>query len=135
MKRKYYVIFENEGGNYGAFCPDVPGCIGTGSSLEEAKKDIAEALEFYLEDVDSIPDASGIDKAEKIVCNEYKNDNVKCISDVEIALPVKKSRRINITIPELTLSVIDDYLKSHRDKENRSAFLTEAAEEYIRLHA
>ena len=135
MKRKYYVIFEKDKNGYGAFCPDVPSCIGVGDSLEAAKSDIAMALKFYLEDVEHAPEASGIIKAEQLICDEYNNENIKCISDVEVALPVNKSRRINITMPGFTLSAIDDYLKTHCDKENRSAFLAEAAEEYIRQHA
>jgi predicted RNase H-like HicB family nuclease len=59
MKRKnvrileYNTIFtpEEEGG-YSVSVPDLPGCFSQGDTFEEAKKNIAEAIELYLEDVD-----------------------------------------------------------------------------------
>ena len=46
---KYTVIIEKGERSYGAFIPDLPGCIAVGESNEEALKLIKEAIEFHLE--------------------------------------------------------------------------------------
>ena len=50
---EYNVIFtaETEGG-YSVIVPDLPGCISQGDTFENAKKNIKEAIELYLEDAD-----------------------------------------------------------------------------------
>jgi predicted RNase H-like HicB family nuclease len=49
---------KNEG-NYGAWVPDLPGCISTGLTIRETKANIREAIELHLrgirEDGDPIP--------------------------------------------------------------------------------
>jgi len=32
---KYTIIIEKAGNNYSAYCPDLPGCIATGLTVEE----------------------------------------------------------------------------------------------------
>jgi len=56
----YTVILEKESdGGYHAFCPTLKGCHSQGDSFEEAIKNIAEAIELYIEslraDNQSIP--------------------------------------------------------------------------------
>lgn len=46
---RYVVIFERSDTGYGAYAPDVPGCIATGRTLEEAAQRFAEALRRHLE--------------------------------------------------------------------------------------
>ena len=49
MKR-YSVIIEQAGdGGYGAYSPDVPGCVAVGDSPEEALQEYAAALRFHFE--------------------------------------------------------------------------------------
>ena len=45
---EYKVIIEKEGKSYGAYLPDVPGCVATGHSVGVVKKRISEALENHL---------------------------------------------------------------------------------------
>jgi predicted RNase H-like HicB family nuclease len=47
--KKYLVLFEKTATGYSAFVPDLPGCIATGSTKEEAKQNIFEAIEFHIE--------------------------------------------------------------------------------------
>jgi predicted RNase H-like HicB family nuclease len=49
MTRRYLVIYESGPQNLSGFAPDVPGCASTGSSIEELRKNLREALEFHLE--------------------------------------------------------------------------------------
>ncbi len=47
----YQVIFQEEAvGGYSVWVPDLPGCASQGETLDEAKKNIQEAIELYLED-------------------------------------------------------------------------------------
>ena len=46
---QYIVVLEKGKNSYGAFVPDVPGCIVAGETKEEALELIAEAIEFHLE--------------------------------------------------------------------------------------
>ena len=46
---RYAVVIENAGNNYSAYVPDLPGCIATGATLEEAEKSIREAIQFHRE--------------------------------------------------------------------------------------
>lgn len=50
---EYNAIFmaEEEGG-YSVYVPDLPGCVSQGETFEEAKKNIKEAIELYLETTD-----------------------------------------------------------------------------------
>ena len=46
---KYAVVIEKSEGSYGAYVPDLPGCIAAGESEDEVKKLIQEAIEFHIE--------------------------------------------------------------------------------------
>jgi predicted RNase H-like HicB family nuclease len=43
------VVLEKTGSGYSAYLPELPGCISTGRSLDEAKRMIHEAVAFHLE--------------------------------------------------------------------------------------
>lgn len=47
--REYLVIFEWTGRNYSAYVPDLPGCITTGKSVEDAEQNVKEAISLYLD--------------------------------------------------------------------------------------
>jgi len=51
------VLEPSEEGGYTVYVPSLPGCISEGDSVEEAVKNIKEAIELYLAplDVDATP--------------------------------------------------------------------------------
>jgi len=59
MKR-YLVVVEKAPNNYGAYIPDVDGCVATGESVEETVRLLQEALvmhfELMAEDGETIPE-------------------------------------------------------------------------------
>lgn len=59
---RYAIVIENVGGNYSGYVPDLPGCVATGSSIEETEQALREAIEFHLkgmrEEGDPIPPPS-----------------------------------------------------------------------------
>ncbi len=46
---RYAIVIENAGSNYSAYVPDLPGCIATGATVEDAEREIREAIEFHLD--------------------------------------------------------------------------------------
>ena len=46
---KYAVVIEQGPTSYGAYVPDLPGCIATASSKEEVLVLIREAIVFHIE--------------------------------------------------------------------------------------
>ena len=54
---RYLIIIENAGPNYSTYCPDIPGCIATGSTVEQARKRMKGAIECHVEGLreDGIP--------------------------------------------------------------------------------
>lgn len=48
---KYTVILEKGISSYGAYVPDLPGCVAVGESKEEVLQLIQEAILFHLEDL------------------------------------------------------------------------------------
>ncbi len=46
---RYTVIIEEGDTSYGAYVPDLPGCIAVGETKEEALELIKEAIEFHIE--------------------------------------------------------------------------------------
>jgi predicted RNase H-like HicB family nuclease len=46
---KYAVVIEKGENGYGAYVPDLPGCIAAADTKENIKKLIHEAIEFHIE--------------------------------------------------------------------------------------
>ncbi len=44
----YAVIIEGEGSSFSAFVPDLPGCVATGSSVEDVEARIREAVSLHI---------------------------------------------------------------------------------------
>jgi predicted RNase H-like HicB family nuclease len=49
QKLRYMVVIEKGEASYGAYVPDLPGCVAVGETREEALELIKEAVEFHLE--------------------------------------------------------------------------------------
>lgn len=46
---RYAVVIEQAQGNFSAYVPDLPGCVATAATPEEAEARIREAIAFHLE--------------------------------------------------------------------------------------
>jgi predicted RNase H-like HicB family nuclease len=59
---RYAIVIENAGANFSGYVPDLPGCVATGSTVEETETALREAIEFHIqglrEDGDPIPPPS-----------------------------------------------------------------------------
>ena len=67
---KFLVIFERSTTGYGAYAPDLPGCVATGRTLEETRQRMAKAIQMHLaamrEDGDQIPAPSHFELVEAV---------------------------------------------------------------------
>jgi predicted RNase H-like HicB family nuclease len=50
---RYMVVIEKGASSYGAFVPDLPGCVAVGETEAEALKLIEDAIQFHLEDMNA----------------------------------------------------------------------------------
>lgn len=61
---KHAVIYEKSSNGYGAYVPDLPGCVAVGDTLDETQRLIKEAIELHLkgmrEDGEPIPQPTSI---------------------------------------------------------------------------
>jgi len=59
---KYAVVIEKGETGYGAYAPDLPGCVAAGETREEVLRLIHEAIEFHIqglkEEGERIPEPS-----------------------------------------------------------------------------
>jgi len=46
---QYLVVIERGSTSYGAYVPDLPGCVAVGQTREEVETLIHEAIEFHIE--------------------------------------------------------------------------------------
>ncbi len=53
----YAIVIEKAADNYSAYVPDLPGCVATGSTYEEAEQQLREAIVHYLDGLreDGVP--------------------------------------------------------------------------------
>lgn len=128
------VIHKDEHSDFGVTVPDIPGCYSAGSTYDEALSNVIEAIECHLEglliDNESIPVGSTIDEW---INHEEFQGGIWALIDIDLSQISGKAKRINITMPERVLNLIDLYAKHHAIK-NRSSFLADAALNYIENH-
>lgn len=48
---QYAIVIERGEANYGAYVPDLPGCVAAAESEEDVRRLIAEAIDLHLEDL------------------------------------------------------------------------------------
>ena len=65
---RYAVVIEKAEKNYSAYVPDLPGCVATAATLEQAEAEIREAIEFHIEGMreDGLPIPEPASKVEYV---------------------------------------------------------------------
>ena len=46
---RYLIVIEKSTTGYSAYSPDLPGCVSTGATVEEAERNMHEAIDFHLD--------------------------------------------------------------------------------------
>lgn len=66
---RFLIVVENAGQNYSGYAPDLPGCVATGATREEAENQMYEAIQLQIERLkeDGLPIPSSTSVAEYVV--------------------------------------------------------------------
>ncbi len=67
---RYAIIIEKAAdGGYGAYVPDLPGCIGMGATHDDVVQNIIEGIKFHLDGLkeEGLPIPPAISEAENLV--------------------------------------------------------------------
>ena len=124
------VIHKDSDSDYGVTVPDLPGCFSAGDTLDDALQEVVEAIECHIEGM--LMDEEPIPLPETV---EYHRGNPDCVDGVwaivvvDISKLSGKTRRVNVTLPERVLTLMDKYATEHG--ETRSGLIAQAAIEYI----
>lgn len=126
----YYIgiIHKDADSDFGISFPDFPGCISAGSDLMELAAMGEEALRGHIslmaDEGLPIPEPSSMD----VIMEDPDNR-----SGTPVLIPAPqfsaKAVRVNITIPQDALNLIDAYAEAHGY--TRSGFLVKAARQAI----
>lgn len=46
---RYAIVIERAENNLSAYAPDLPGCVATGTTIEEVEAEMREAIAFHLD--------------------------------------------------------------------------------------
>jgi len=65
---RFLIVIEKTKNNYSAYSPDLPGCVATGKTREEAERNMHEAVEMHIQGMieDELPIPKGVSSAEYI---------------------------------------------------------------------
>ena len=128
------IIHKDPDSDYGVTIPDLPGCFTVGDTVDDAIVQAVEAIECHIEglvlDGQTIPTPRSIEFHQR---NPDYADGVWALVSVTLDKLPGESRRVNITMPELLLALIDQHAKQHG--ETRSRFIAQAAMEFIASHS
>jgi predicted RNase H-like HicB family nuclease len=47
--RRFLIVIEKANGNYSAYSPDLPGCVATGKTREQATRNMHAAIEMHIQ--------------------------------------------------------------------------------------
>ncbi|MEI6270433.1 MAG: type II toxin-antitoxin system HicB family antitoxin [Methylococcaceae bacterium] len=112
--------------SFGVVVPDLPGCFSAGDTLDEAFENAKEAIDLWCETV--IEDGEMVPSGNSLAFHQADPEFagwVWSIVDVPVERYLGPAEKVNITLPRLLLSRIDDYAKAHGA--TRSGFLAQAA--------
>lgn len=124
------IIHKDPDSDYGVTVPDLPGCYSAGDTLDEALQEAVEAIECHIEgllmDEEPVPLPETVEYHRS---NPDYADGVWAIVTVDISRLSGKTKRVNVTLPERILTLMDRYAMEHG--ETRSGLIAQAAVEYI----
>ena len=128
------VIHKDAGTGYGVTVPDLPGCFSAGDTLDEAIESAAEAIACHVEglllDGEPVPERASLETHQ---ANEDYRNGTWILVTTDVSKLSSKSRRVNITLPERVLAIVDE--AAVREGESRSGWLARAALSHVQRTA
>jgi predicted RNase H-like HicB family nuclease len=124
------VLHKDADSDYGVTVPDLPGCFSAGETVEAALTNTVEAIELHLEGLllanEPLPLPQPLEEHQR---NRDYADGVWALVAVDLSRIGGKSKRVNITLPERLLTVMDQYAAQHG--ETRSGLIAQATIAYL----
>ena len=124
------VVHKDADSGYGVTVPDLPGCFSAGGTLDEVIESAREAIACHIEgllmDGEPVPARTSLETHQG---NDDYRDGVWAIAEVDISKLSSKTKRINITLPERVLAIVDQ--AAVREGQSRSGLLARAALSYV----
>jgi predicted RNase H-like HicB family nuclease len=128
-----FALIHEENGVFGISFPDFPGCISTGSSVEEVMAKGRDALNFHVagmvEDGDALPRLRSARELQDDLRYDLSVETPALATLIAFDVP-GRAVRVNVSIEEALLQAIDRAAEAAG--QSRSAFLAEAARLRIR---
>jgi len=127
------VIHKDPASDYGVTVPDLPGCFSAGETVDEALTQAVEAIELHLDgmlqDHEALPTPQSIEAHQQNL--EYAG-GIWALVTVDLSKISGKAKRVNITLPERLLTVMDQYAAQRG--ETRSGLIAQATMAYMAAH-
>ncbi|MBU2708727.1 type II toxin-antitoxin system HicB family antitoxin [Zooshikella marina] len=121
-------VHKDEDGSASGFAPGVTGLFFAGDTIEECIIDAKSAFDAHFElladDGNEIPKAADIDSH---LDDEDCQNGFWFMVEVDTTRYEGKAQKINITLPELLILKIDNFVSEHPGYGSRSGFLAQAA--------
>ena len=119
---------------YGVTVPDIAGCFSAGDTMEEALKNVREAIELHLEGL--VEDGQEIplptDMAKHQQNPDFAVNYIWAIVDIDVSRFMGKAEKINVTLPSRLIHLIDNRVTKDSRYKSRSGFLAAGAELLLR---
>lgn len=123
MKLYPVVIHKDKNSAFGVTIPDLPGCFSAGATLDEALRNVQEAVEVHLHGEDIAPEPSALDRWKSD--RDYRDAYAIALAPVDLSFMNDSTVRVNITARKSELAIVDRAAKrAHMD---RSAYLVVSA--------
>ncbi len=132
---KYALVFtqQEKTSNYQVSVPDLPGCAVVSKTIDAGIDEVTKAIKSHLsilaEYGEKVPNSLGLESHRK----NYMTENPHTFSqafwaivNIDITPYLGKSHKINVTLPELLISQIDDKVSKSADYKTRSGFIASA---------
>ena len=121
-------VHKDEDGTASGFAPGVPGLFFAGDTVEECIHDAKSAFDAHFElladDGKEVPQAADIDS---YLDDEDCQNGFWFMVEVDTTKYEGKAQKINITLPELLICKIDNFVSHHPEYGSRSGFLAAVA--------
>lgn len=124
------VIHRDPESDYGVTVPDLPGCFSAGETMDEAMEAVVEAIERHIEglllDGEAVPMPRSVHHHQS---NPDYAEGIWAVVPIDLSKLSGETRRVNVTLPERVLALMDTYAAQHGA--TRSRLIMEAALEYL----
>lgn len=135
MKYPIY-LHQADDRTFSGFVPDVEGCYFAGDTIDDAIADAQNALNAYFE---FTTEKGNTPQQAKTVADHADNEDctggIWAYVDIDLNKFDGRAIKINITLPQLLLSRVDEYVSTHRaEYDSRSGFLAELARRELAKH-